>query len=187
MSEWKVVDWIADYKGVLEVSNDGRVRRRGYQFTQMHWKWKVPMTVHKPDIEFIPQLSRTGYPELSLRILGKRKRFFVHRLVARAFVAGYREDLCVNHINGIKTDNRAENLEWVTLARNSEHQWETGLVDLRGDAHPTRKLSSGKVRIIRDLLALGATANSLAVLLEVSPSLIDLIRDGKRWSDLPHS
>ena len=47
-----------------------------------------------------------------------------------------------------------------------------------------KKLSSGKVRIIRDLLALGATPNSLSVLLDLCPKTIYLIRDGKRWNSI---
>jgi hypothetical protein len=183
MERWKEVGWLAGYRGVLEVSDAGRVKRRSYVY-EAKGRYGQLMTIHKPDIVYATCLSGSGYPELAIQLAGKRRKMHVHILVARAFVPGYARHLCVNHINGVKTDNRAENLEWVTLSRNTEHQWEIGLVNLRGDSHPSRKLSSGKVRIIRDLLRLGATANSLAVLLEVSPSLIDKIRDGKRWADV---
>jgi hypothetical protein len=119
-----------------------------------------------------------------VQINGKRKKFAIHRLVARAFVDGYDATLTVNHINGVKTDNRADNLEWVTLARNTAHQWEIGLVNLRGDANPQAKLTSGQVRIIRRLLRIGATAGELATLARVSDSLIDKINKGLRWSAL---
>lgn len=181
MDQWKLVDWIDGYPGMLEVSNTGRVRRKAYTYDAVQGRWGTPMRVSKPDIEYSPVLSRHGYPEIAIQVAGKRRKFFVHRLVGRAFVPGYHPDLFINHINGVKTDNRAENLEWVTLARNTEHQWETGLVDLRGDKHPTRKLSSGKVRIIRDLLRIGATCNQLSVLLDISPETIRGIKDGRRW------
>lgn len=182
--QWKVVDWLDGYSGIMEVSDTGRVRRYSYSYEAIHKRWNTHMTVTKPDILYRPCLTKSGYPEVAVMLNKKRKKFLVHRLVARAFVPGYHPDLTVNHINGIKTDNRASNLEWVTLARNTQHQWEIGLVNLRGDNNPSAKLTSGKVRIIRDLLALGATANQLAVLLDVSSSLIGLIRDGKRWSEL---
>lgn len=132
-----------------------------------------------------PWAGRSGYLYVGVMVDGVRKKHLVHRLVARAFVPGFQEGLTVNHINGVKTDNRPENLEWVTLAENSRLEWETGLVDLRGDKHPGRKLSSQRVRAIRSLLSSGIAANKLAVVAGVSASTIYLIRDGKRWSDLP--
>lgn len=69
----------------------------------------------------------------------------------------------------------------MSLARNSQHQWECGLVDLRGEAHPGAKLSSKQVVYIRRLLAHGVAAHTLAVIAGVSDSTIAFIRDGKRW------
>ena len=129
-------------------------------------------------------VASNGYLEVAVKINSHRVKFRTHRLVEKAFVDGFEEGLTVNHIDGNKNNNLPSNLEWVTLARNTQLQWETGLVNLRGDNHPSCKLSSGKVRIIRDLLLLGATPNSLAVLVDISPTLIYLIRDGKRWNDL---
>lgn len=47
----------------------------------------------------------------------------IHRLVALAFCEGYVEGLDVNHKNGVRDDNRAENLEWVTRADNVRHSY----------------------------------------------------------------
>ena len=58
---------------------------------------------------------------------GKPVTTRAHRLVAMAFVEGYREGLEVNHKNGIKDDNRPENLEWVTGQENVRHAVLTGL------------------------------------------------------------
>lgn len=63
---------------------------------------------------------------------GKRPKLFkVHRLVAETFISKQESDqeLHVNHINADKTDNRVENLEWVTHGENIRHSWEAGLRD----------------------------------------------------------
>lgn len=77
------------------------------------------------------------------------KNHRVHRLVASKFIDNAENKPCINHINGIKTDNRAENLEWVTMSENSKHAYRTGLLPLGGKAAIHRKLSDEDVREIR--------------------------------------
>lgn len=74
-----------------------------------------------------PATDKDGYLRITLTNNGKRKSYYVHRLVARTYLKDYDEQLQVNHINGIKTDNRVENLEMVTLKENIKHSIETGL------------------------------------------------------------
>lgn len=112
---------------------------------------------------------------------GRRTRERVHRLVALAFCSGAADGLTVNHIDGDKSNNVARNLEWVSLARNTQHQWETGLIDLRGEKSPMSKLTSKQVVYIRRLLAQGIPAHTLAVVAGVSHRMIGKIRDGTAW------
>lgn len=74
---------------------------------------------------------KNGYRSINIPTIYGKKRLYVHRLVAEAFVQNdnTEEKKQVNHINGIKIDNRAQNLEWVTPKENIHHaQKELGFV-----------------------------------------------------------
>lgn len=180
MSVWKEVE----SKGVRWlVSSDGAVKTPAHTHTYTRTRAGAvqTMTASFQERSLSPYVTNHGYLEVAAMKAGKRVKESVHRLVGIAFVPGYQQALTINHIDGCKTNNRPENLEWVSLARNTQHEWETGLVDLRGDAHPGKKLTSKRVVYIRRLLAQGISAHTLAVVAGVSPSAIDMIRDGKRW------
>ena len=74
-------------------------------------------------------INRNGYCKVTLQKDKYRKIFSVHRLVAQAYLKNYSNTLQVNHINGIKTDNRVENLEMVTAKENMQKAVEIGLFD----------------------------------------------------------
>ena len=71
--------------------------------------------------------TQQDYKHTTLQINGKSKRFRVHRLVAIAFIPNPENKPYVNHLNGNKSDNRVENLEWTTPQENTVHAWKTGL------------------------------------------------------------
>ena len=77
-------------------------------------------------------LNSKGYPKVMLSNGNqKRKYFSIHRLVAQAYIPNLFNKPQINHKNGIKTDNRIENLEWVTQSENIIHAIETGLYPSR--------------------------------------------------------
>ena len=118
MSEWKQ---IAGYEDIYEVSSEGQIRRT------TGGQGAIAGKVRKPSI------SPSGYPTLNLCKDGVTKGHMVHRLVAEAFHGA--SDLQVNHINGIKSDNRADNLEWITASENTRHAIATGLMPQQRDEY----------------------------------------------------
>lgn len=74
---------------------------------------------HKEYVLMKPTLDKRGYPRVDL--YGVQRNAFVHRLVAQAFIPNPENKRTVNHKNEVKTDNRVENLEWLTNAENHNY------------------------------------------------------------------
>ena len=93
-------------------------------------------------------VNRDGYPTIKLCKKCKGKNHSVHRLVAEAYIPKIAGKEYVNHKNGIKTDNRVENLEWCTPSENIKHSYS---VLGRKMAAPLRTIYDSKMKkVIRD-------------------------------------
>lgn len=99
---WKDV---VGYEGLYQVSNIGNVKSLNNNCIRK------------------PIKHRCGYLRVDLWRDGKMQNAYVHRLVAQAFIPNPENKAQVNHINGNKTDNRTDNLEWVTNAQNATHAY----------------------------------------------------------------
>lgn len=106
-------DNLANWKGSFWVSRVGQVYRL--------WKYKGLKPI-KININ-----GRGKYPRISTCVNGKKKNLKVHRIVAETFIPNPENKRQINHINGIKTDNRVENLEWCTQYENMRHAVSLGL------------------------------------------------------------
>lgn len=132
--EWKAV---VGYEGVFEVSRCGKVRR-------------IKTYAGNPWCKEKKQTICNGYPRVSLWNKNKEKTWCVHRLVAMAWVEGD-HSLSINHKDGIKTNNHADNLEWITLAENTKHQHATGLMNKIACYKPSKIMPSEYPLIIERL------------------------------------
>lgn len=104
MEVWKP---IKDYEGLYEVSNLGRVNSLPRQGTSGGIR--------------ITQIEDC-YEHVILIKDGKQENVLVHRLVAEAFIPNPLNKPTVNHINRITTDNRVENLEWMTMKEQTSYR-----------------------------------------------------------------
>jgi hypothetical protein len=135
--------------------------------------------VRSPRKELSLVLGQVGYHVVAIH--GKPR--YVHRLVAAAFIGPPPFAKAeVNHKNGIKTDNRIENLEWVDRRENIAHARRTGLlVCARGEKVTHSKLNADAVRKIRGLLAEGVSHREIARRFNISRGPVGAIARGHLW------
>ncbi len=165
--ETKVIEiWknVVGYEGLYEVSNLGRIRN--------------PRTSIMKGAFYKGYLKTLLYTEDKPR--KKRKMLHIHRLVAFAWIPNPENKPFINHINGLKHDNRIENLEWCTQKENIHHAYRIGL-RAGLENHPTAKLTNRQVLSIRKSKQ---KSIDLAIKYEVNPVTISYIRTGKSWKNL---
>jgi len=121
-----------------------------------------------------------GYSQVSKKTNGVQIHTGAHRLVYHHFKGEIPHGMVINHINGIKGDNRPENLEVVTPSENMKHAFRTGLLNSK-ERHNARKLTNNQVSEIRETYAIGGvTQKQIAAKYGVSRSAISLIVRGDR-------
>lgn len=121
-------------------------------------------------------LNEFGYPRVRLMTASGQKNFRVNRLMAIAFIPNPEGLPEVNHIDGVKTNNRIDNLEWCSCRDNMRHAYSNGVI--------VRKLAPDNVRNIRYLIQSGMKQNRIASLYDVSIATVSDIKLGKTWSYL---
>lgn len=131
-----VMDWrpVPDYEGLYEVSNTGLVRSLPHVVRSGRGTRVSPGRILKT------HMNRKGYINAVLSANNTTKNHTVHRLVLLAFKGLDVANTQANHINGVRDDNRLENLEWISAADNIKHAYQVlgrkGVwKDQKGDRH----------------------------------------------------
>lgn len=163
MEAWKPV---LGYETMYDVSDLGRIRTVGRR-------------VGRPEgLILKPGYNLRGYQQVEL-IGGKRHT--VHLLVMQAFVGPKPEGMEINHKNGVKDDNRLENLEYVTKSQNKLHSVRV-LGKGRGESHGMSKLTEDDVREIRRLHTTGLSQYELARRFKLTRPNIGFIVRRATWA-----
>ena len=161
---------IRGWEELYQASNKGRIRRVG----------RAPGIRSVPYV-LRPSLGTTGYYFVALSQNNRVTRSAVHRLVASAFL-GYRpRHIDVNHIDGCKTNNLLENLEWATRAENQLHSARIGLM-ATGEQHSHAKLKAIDIPVIR---ASDESDTVLADRFGVARGVIWSVRKRHTWKHIP--
>ncbi len=164
--EWRpLVGYEADYA----VSNHGRVKRTS--------------STTRTDRLFVGQNTSHGYRSAALTVQCKTKHVYIHRAVAMAFIPNPQSLRYVNHIDGDKTNNRLENLEWATPRANLIHRSRVLGKEI-GDSHHNSTLRSHQIPTIREM-AKRTRHGVIAAQFGVSREAISAAVRGKTWFCVP--
>jgi hypothetical protein len=161
---------IPGFEGIYKISNLG----------------KIISLKHNKNIIIKPINTKSKYNCVNLYLFGKRNTIKIHRLVAGTFIQNPENKPCVNHKNGIKTDNNVDNLEWVSYLENNVHALKTRLrINKSGESHPNSKLNFEKVSEIRSKYESGLfTLLNLANEYGVGFKNISKIVNNKTWKQI---
>jgi hypothetical protein len=129
-AEWRS---IVGYEGLYEVSSDGLVR--SLSRVVRHWQGG---TARRPGRVLRPGQNKKGYLMVVLCRDRNEQTRFIARLVAQTFIPNPTRLPQVNHLNGVKADNKVGNLEWTDNSGNQKHAWATGLQPQRRRAECPR-------------------------------------------------
>ena len=165
---------ISGYEEMYQVSNFGRVK------SLKRYRRRNDKILHLAN-------DKDGYLQVNLSRDNKSKTIKVHKLVMLTFVGERPNGFEINHIDGIKTNNHIDNLEYCTSSEKTQHAYDTGLQP-SGKKHYKSKFTDSQVLEIRERHKSGRISQTkLAREYEVSPTTIHKIVKRKAWKHLNHT
>ena len=161
MENWKKIHGFSEY----EISDAGQIRRTYTRIIK-------------------PAPDKDGYPRVTL-IDDKRmmRKLTVHKLVLNTFVRGRYDNECASHLNGIKNDNRLNNLVWESLKDNIARKKQHGTSQV-GERSGIAKLKNTDVIKIRKLHKQGQTTTEISKMFNMSRPNIGYIVNRKTWTHI---
>lgn len=168
---------IPEYEGIYQVSNLGNLK--SYDRIVLFGKIKALRKGKLLSLRHNPN----DYLYTVFSVNKNRKTVKPHRIVAEVFLPNTENKRCVNHINGIKIDNRVDNLEWVTYSENTKHAVKIGLkTGKRGENSHLAKLTKEQIENIRIIYSNGNISQlKVAKLFNVSQPQINRIINNVNW------
>lgn len=152
LEEWKNIE---GYEGVYQVSNFGEIKNI------------------KTNRILKAGINSDGYYCVVLRKNNNQKSFKVHRLVAQAFICNPENKKQVNHKNGVKTDNRAINLEWNTCKENINHAWKNNLAKGKYKGYGNRATKIAQLDNDNNVLAIYMSTRLASEMNKISETAIN--------------
>ncbi len=175
MEAWKIVPSVPE----LEASSYGKIRLAVHRVNS---RWKRGNSCI-PKGYLYDQSIRRGYAVVRVFLNGKRKHFFVHRLVCEAFNGPAKKPCCC-HRDGNSLNNVPSNLYWGTQGDNIADRERHGKTS-QAEYHPFAKLKNKQVLKIKELLRKGAISQrAIAKKYGVTFYVISDIKRGKSWKSV---
>ena len=166
MEMWKTIEGFENYK----VSNLGNIKITANSFSRKEKNLK-------------PLKTKKGYFRVGLYKNKKCHFKSIHRLVAKCFIDNPENKKQVNHIDGDKSNNAVNNLEWCSYRENMNHAINNNLTPC-GEKNGNSKLEKEDVIYIYNCLKIGVSMYPIMEKFNVSKSTVMGIKTGKQWSFL---
>jgi len=171
--------------GELEIDASGRV----WRLAKRTWCRWTNTTRTTPCRRVRAETQEpNGYMQVRAMFDGRRHYAAAHRLVWHHVMGPIPDGMTINHKNGVKHDNRPENLELATYSAQRLHairELGAGHADVRGERHPKAQTTAADVQTMRAMRAAGMRVKDIAARFGMRPKAVTAICTRRTWKHVP--